>query len=133
MNKIDKSEEDWKRELTKEQYYILRERGTERAFAGKYNNNKDDGNYYCAGCGNLLFDSKTKYDSRSGWPSFYQPIDKDKVIVQLDKTHGMIREEVLCANCGGHLGHVFNDGPQPTGKRFCMNSAALDFKKRDTK
>ena len=131
MNKIDKSEEDWKRELTKEQYYILRERGTERAFAGKYNNNKDDGNYYCAGCGNLLFDSKRKYDSKSGWPSFYQPIDKDKVIVQLDKTHGMIREEVLCANCGGHLGHVFNDGPQPTGKRFCMNSAALDFKKRD--
>jgi len=133
MNKIDKSEEDWKRELTEEQYYILREGGTEHAFAGKYNNNKDDGNYYCAGCGNLLFDSKTKYDSKSGWPSFYQPIDKDKVIVQLDKTHGLIREEVLCANCGGHLGHVFNDGPQPTGKRFCMNSAALDFKKRDTK
>lgn len=131
MNKIDKSEEDWKKELTEEQYYILREGGTEHAFAGKYNNNKDDGNYYCAGCGNLLFDSKTKYDSKSGWPSFYQPIDKDKVIVQLDKTHGMIREEVLCANCGGHLGHVFNDGPQPTGKRFCMNSAALDFKKRD--
>ena len=133
MNKIDKSEEDWKRELTEEQYYILREGGTEHAFAGKYNNNKDDGNYYCAGCGNLLFDSKTKYDSKSGWPSFYQPIDKDKVIVQLDKTHGLIREEVLCANCGGHLGHVFNDGPQPTGKRFCMNSAALDFKKRDPK
>jgi peptide-methionine (R)-S-oxide reductase len=131
MNKIDKSEEDWKKELTEEQYYILREGGTEHAFAGKYNNNKDDGNYYCAGCGNLLFDSKTKYDSKSGWPSFYQPIDKDKVIVQLDKTHRLIREEVLCANCGGHLGHVFNDGPQPTGKRFCMNSAALDFKKRD--
>jgi len=131
MDEIKKSDSEWKEQLTEEQYYILREGGTERAFTGKLYKNNEDGSYYCAGCGNLLFDSNTKYESGSGWPSFYQPAGKENVKIKLDKSHGMIREEVLCGRCGGHLGHVFNDGPHPTGLRYCMNSAAMDFKKKE--
>ncbi len=128
-NKVTKSEEDWKSELTPEQYYILREKGTERAFTGKLLNNKEKGVYECAACGNELFNSDTKYDSGSGWPSFFQPANNDAVKLTKDTSHGMIRTEVTCASCGGHLGHLFEDGPNPTGERYCMNSAALDFKK----
>ena len=131
MEKIDKTEQEWKAELTPEQYEILRNKGTERAFTGELLHNKDTGIYSCAACNNPLFKSDTKYDSGSGWPSFWEPISKDAVTLKLDKTFGMIRTEVECARCGSHLGHVFNDGPQPSGERFCMNSVSLDFKKED--
>lgn len=131
MSKIDKSEQEWKQELSPEQYRILREKGTERAWTGELLNNKDEGMYTCAGCGNPLFDSETKFDSGSGWPSFFQPMSKDAVDLKMDKSHGMIRTEVTCAKCGGHLGHVFHDGPKPTGERYCMNSAALKFDQSD--
>jgi peptide-methionine (R)-S-oxide reductase len=129
MEKVIKSNEQWKKELTEEQYHILREQGTERPYDGKYWDNHEKGMYECAGCGNDLFSSDTKFDSGTGWPSFWAPIAKDKVEINLDKTHGMMREEVVCAKCGGHLGHVFNDGPKPTGQRYCMNSGAMKFVK----
>ncbi len=131
MAKIEKTEEEWQKELSPEQYHVLREHGTERAFTGALLNNKEKGLYECAACGNALYHSDTKYDSGSGWPSFFEPISKDSIELKLDKSLGMVRTEVRCAKCGSHLGHVFNDGPQPTGERYCMNSVALDFKKED--
>jgi peptide-methionine (R)-S-oxide reductase len=127
MEKIDLPESEWRKRLTPEQYSVLREGGTERAFAGIYNDNKAPGDYHCAGCGALLFKSDAKYDSGSGWPSFIKPADNDAVVEHRDVSHGMVRIEVRCATCDGHLGHVFPDGPAETGLRYCMNSAALDF------
>jgi peptide-methionine (R)-S-oxide reductase len=127
---MKKSDKEWKKELSPEQYYILREKGTEPPFSGKLYHNKEDGIYHCAACGSALFKSDTKYDSGSGWPSFYEPVSKDAVIEHTDTSHGMIRTEITCGNCGGHLGHVFPDGPQPTGQRYCVNSLSLDFKKK---
>ena len=131
MDKIDYPEEEWRKRLPPERYHVLREGGTERAFTGLYWDNHDDGGYRCAGCGTLLFGSDTKFDSGSGWPSFTGPAAKDHVILIEDNSHGMRRTEVRCAKCGGHLGHVFPDGPGPEGLRYCINSAALDFEKRD--
>jgi peptide-methionine (R)-S-oxide reductase len=127
--KINKTEEEWQKELSPEQYYVLRQKGTERPFSGKYNIHKEKGIYVCAACGSELFKSESKFDSGCGWPSFYQSLDKSKITEKRDNTHGMIRTEILCARCGGHLGHVFPDGPAPTGLRYCVNSLSLDFKK----
>lgn len=129
-DRIIKTEEEWKKELSPEEFHILREKGTERAFTGKYWNNHDKGIYYCGGCRLKLFSSDTKFESGSGWPSFYEPLDQENVAIERDTTFGMVREEVLCARCGGHLGHVFPDGPEPTGLRYCINSASLDFEKK---
>jgi peptide-methionine (R)-S-oxide reductase len=127
MEKLILSDDEWKARLSPEQYQVLRQHGTERAFAGIYNDNKAPGDYHCAGCGSLLFTSDAKYDSGSGWPSFIRPADSDAVVEVRDTTHGMVRIEVRCAKCDGHLGHVFPDGPAETGLRYCMNSASLDF------
>lgn len=127
--KVTHTEAEWRKILSPEAYNILREAGTETAFTGKYANNHDAGTYLCAGCGQELFSSKTKFESGTGWPSFYAPINKKAVEEHHDTTFGMDRTEVLCSRCGGHLGHVFEDGPKPTGLRYCMNSAAMKFKK----
>jgi peptide-methionine (R)-S-oxide reductase len=127
-----KTDAEWREELTPEQYQVLRKQGTERPFTGKYWNVKDDGIYRCAGCGAELFSSDTKFESGSGWPSFYEPAVAENVEVHRDTSHGMIRTEARCANCGGHLGHVFDDGPNPTGLRFCINSCSLDLQTGDS-
>lgn len=126
-NRIIKSKDQWKQDLGNLKYKVLRECGTEPPFTGKYVNTKDDGYYYCAGCGAKLFSSETKFDSGSGWPSFFSTCDSSNIIQVQDQSLGMIRTEIRCANCGGHLGHIFNDGPQPTGLRYCVNSASLQF------
>lgn len=130
---INKTDEEWRKQLTPEQYAVLRQKGTERPFTGKFEDHYEPGVYTCAACGNELFQSATKFDAGCGWPSFYEALDKTKIIEKLDKSHGMMRMEIMCAKCGGHLGHVFNDGPQDkTGLRYCVNSVSLDFKKKFT-
>ena len=130
QQKISKSESEWRQELTPEQYEICRHKGTEPAFSGKYWNNHAGGTYLCAACGQELFGSDTKFDSGSGWPSFHSPAEEGVIEEAQDFSHGMKRVEVLCSRCGSHLGHVFDDGPDPTGLRYCINSAALDFKEK---
>ncbi len=131
-DKISKTDEEWRKTLTEEQFNVTRMKGTERSFSGKYYRFDDDGTYNCICCGSPLFKSDTKFDAGCGWPSYYEPITPDAVIYEDDKTHGMIRTEVRCGKCDAHLGHVFEDGPEPSGQRFCINSVALDFDKNKT-
>lgn len=128
---IEKTEREWRDQLTPEQYHVMREHGTERAFTGRYWDTHEDGTYHCAACGAELFSSDTKYDSGTGWPSFWEPKDDDSVELRQDRSFFMVRTEVLCRQCGSHLGHVFDDGPRPTGQRYCMNSCAMELKPKE--
>lgn len=130
-SKIEKTDEEWRQELTPEQYQITRQAGTERPFTGKYHDSKDPGTFHCVCCDTPLFNSGEKFDSGTGWPSFWQPVTENAVETKVDRAYGMVRNEVVCAKCDAHLGHVFPDGPPPTGLRYCMNSASLDLKSAD--